>query len=117
MTIGASGAIYGLLLAFALYFPDRPILMFLLFPIPAKYFVILMGVLTFMASVGAGGGGSVAHTAHLGGLVVGYLYLRGTKGIVAEVKYRYLRWKMARLRRKFEVHSGGRRDDWNRRVH
>ncbi len=117
VTIGASGAIYGLLLAFALHYPDRPILMFLLFPIPAKYFVILMGVLTFMASVGAGGGGSVAHTAHLGGLVVGYLYLRGTKGIVAEVKYRYLRWKMARLRRKFDVHAGGRRDDWTRRIH
>ena len=43
VTIGASGALYGLLMAFALYFPDRPILMFLLFPIPAKYFVMILG--------------------------------------------------------------------------
>src|SRR3954469_5713161 len=41
--IGASGAIYGLLLAYALYFPDRPIYMYLLFPIPAKYAVMIMG--------------------------------------------------------------------------
>jgi len=116
VTIGASGALYGLLLAFAIYYPNRPILIFLLFPVPAKYFVIIMGALAFMASAGSGGGG-VAHTAHLGGLVAGYLYLKGTKGLVAEVKYRYLRWKMARLRRRFEVHAGGRRDDRNRHVH
>jgi membrane associated rhomboid family serine protease len=118
VTVGASGALYGLLLAFALYYPDRPILVFLLFPIPAKYFVIIMGAFTFMAATGSGG--SVAHTAHLGGLVVGYVYLKGTKGLVAEAKYRYLRWKMARLRRRFEVHPGGRHDaggNWNRHVH
>ena len=116
VTVGASGALYGLLLAFAISYPDRPILMFLLFPIPAKYFVIIMGALAFMAASGSGGG-SIAHTAHLGGLVVGYIYLKGAKGIVAEAKYRYLRWKMARLRRKFDVHTGGRHDDWNRRIH
>jgi membrane associated rhomboid family serine protease len=114
-TVGASGALYGLLLAFAMYFPDRPILVFLLFPIPAKYFVIIMGALTFMASAGGGGSG-VAHTAHLGGLVVSFLYLKGTKGLVAEAKYRYLRWKMARLRSRFDVHQGGRRDK-DHRVH
>ena len=116
VTVGASGALYGLLLAFAISYPDRPILMFLLFPIPAKYFVIIMGALAFMAASGSGGS-SIAHTAHLGGLVVGYIYLKGAKCIVAEAKYRYLRWKMARLRRKFDVHTGGRHDDWNRRIH
>src|SRR5918995_227214 len=49
ITIGASGALYGLLMAFAMYYPDRPILMFLLFPVPAKYFVIIIGALAFMA--------------------------------------------------------------------
>ncbi len=116
VTFGASGALYGLLMAFAMYFPDRPILMFLLFPIPAKYFVLIIGAIAFMASAGSGGGG-VAHTAHLGGLVVGYLYLKGSRGIVSDVKSRYLRWKMQRLRRRFEVHSGGRRDNWRDRVH
>src|SRR3954451_9399533 len=41
--IGASGAVYGLLLAYAMYYPDRPIYMYLVFPIPAKYFVAIMG--------------------------------------------------------------------------
>lgn len=116
VTFGASGALYGVLVAFALYYPDRPILMFLLFPIPAKYFVMIIGAIAFMASAGSGGGG-VAHTAHLGGLVVGYLYLRGTRGIVSGVKSQYLRWRMQRLRKRFDVHSGGRRDNWRDRVH
>ena len=49
-TIGASGALYGLLMAFAMYFPDRPILMFLLFPVPAKYFVMIIGAIAFLAN-------------------------------------------------------------------
>lgn len=115
-TIGASGAVYGLLLAFALYYPNRPILMFLLFPIPAKYFVMILGGIAFLASV-SGSGGGIAHTAHLGGLIFGYAYLQsGRGGLTAEIKYRYLKWRMNRLRRKFDVYSGGR-SDWDRKVH
>jgi membrane associated rhomboid family serine protease len=114
-TIGASGAIFGLLLAYALYFPNRPILMFLFFPVPAKYFVIIIGALAFLA----GPGGEISNAAHLGGLVFGYLYLRGGRGggLGAELKYRYLKWKINRVRKKFDVYSGGRADDWDRRVH
>jgi len=113
VTIGASGALYGLLMAFAIYFPDRPILMFLLFPIPAKYFVMIIGAIAFLSAPGSG----VSQAAHLGGLLFGYLYLRGGRGgLSAEIKYRYLKWKMNRLRRKFDVHSGGR-SDWDRHVH
>jgi membrane associated rhomboid family serine protease len=113
VTIGASGALYGLLMAFALYFPDRPILMFLLFPIPAKYFVMIIGAIAFLSAPGSG----VSQAAHLGGLLFGYLYLRGGRGgLSAEIKYRYLKWKMNRLRRKFDVYSGGR-SDWDRHVH
>ena len=113
ITIGASGALYGLLLAFALYYPDRPILMFLLFPIQAKYFVMIIGAIAFLSAPGT----QVSQAAHLGGLLVGYLYLRGGRGgMMAEVKYRYLKWKMNRLRRKFDVYSGGR-SDWDRHVH
>ncbi len=61
VTVGASGAIYGLLLAYALYFPDRPIYLWALFPIPAKYFVMIMGAIAFMSSVGGDRGG-VANT-------------------------------------------------------
>ena len=49
--------------------------------------------------------------------MTGYLYLQGGRGgLTAEIKYRYLKWKMNRLRRKFDVYSGGR-SDWDRNVH
>jgi len=116
--VGASGALYGLLLAFALYFPNRPILMFLFFPVPAKYFVAILGAIAFLMSIQ--GGGPVAATAHLGGMLVGYIYLQsGRGGLSAEIKYRYLKWKMNRMRRKFDVYSGGRseKSGWDRHVH
>ena len=116
LTIGASGAVYGILLAYGMYFPNRPIYLYFIFPIPAKYFVMIVGAISLFASMGGGGG--VAHTAHLGGLVVGYLYLKGTRfHPVSEIKYRYLKWRINRMRRKFDIVSGGRADDVNRRVH
>jgi membrane associated rhomboid family serine protease len=114
-TIGASGALFGLLLAFALYYPDRPILIMLIIPVPARVFVMIFGAIAFLNSFQPGRG--VADAAHLGGLVTGYLYLQsGRGGLTAEIKYRYLKWKMNRLRRKFDVYSGGR-SDWDRNVH
>ncbi len=119
LVVGASGAIYGLLLAYGLYFPDRPILMMLLFPIPAKYFVMIIGAISLYSSLGMSGG--VAHATHLGGLVVGYFYLRGPRRVrfdpLGELRYRYLKWKFNRARRRFDVYSGGRRNDRNTRVH
>jgi membrane associated rhomboid family serine protease len=115
LTIGASGAIYGILLAYALYFPNRPIYMYMVFPIPAKYFVMIMGGISLLSSMGGGGG--VAHTTHLGGLVAGYLYLKGGRlHLMSEIKYRYLKWRINRMRRRFDVYSGGRADDVDRRV-
>jgi len=116
--VGASGALYGLLLAFALYFPNRPILLFFLFPVPAKVFVAILGAIAFITSMEGNSG--VAATTHLGGLLVAYLYLQGGRGgLTAELKYRYLKWKMNRLRRKFDVYAGGRpdRQPWDRNVH
>lgn len=116
VTIGASGAIYGLLVAYALYFPDRPIYIWALFPIPARVFVLIMGAIAFMSSIG-GNQGSVANSAHLGGLVVGYLYLKTRGGHpLAEIRYRYVKWRMNRLRRRFDVHDGGR-NNWDKRIH
>jgi len=116
-TIGASGAIYGLLLAYGLLFPNRSIMLYFVFPIPAKYFVMILGAIALLMSVSDSGGG-VAHITHLGGLVAGYLLLRGRRFSPAnEVRYRYLRWKMERARRKFGVYTGGRKDDWDKRVH
>jgi membrane associated rhomboid family serine protease len=110
-TIGASGAVYGLLFAWAKYFPSRQVLMFFIFPVPARMFVLIMGAITLWFAVTASGSG-VAHVTHLGGFVAGWLYLRrhrgGGGGLIAEMKYRYLKWKMARLRRNFDVVPGGR---------
>ncbi len=113
--IGASGAIYGLLLAYAMYFPDRPILL-IIFWVPAKYCVAILGAIALFASISDTGG--VANITHLGGLLVAYLFLKSA-GMhpLSEVKYRYLKWKINRLRKKFDVYSGGRADDWDRRVH
>jgi membrane associated rhomboid family serine protease len=116
-TIGASGAIYGLLLAYGLSFPNRPILIYFVFPIPAKYFVMILGAIALLMSVSDSGGG-IAHITHLGGLAAGYLLLRGRNLSPAnEVRYRYLRWKMDRARKKFGVHTGGRKDSWDKRIH
>ena len=123
VTVGASGAIYGLLLAYGLYFPNRPIFLYFIFPIPAKYFVMIIGAIAFVSSFGGPGGG-IAHTAHLGGLVVGYLYLTGLKSRpLDELKYRWLRWRMSRARGRFDVYSGGRKpeddwkSDWKKHIH
>jgi membrane associated rhomboid family serine protease len=113
--IGASGAIYGLLLAYAIYFPERPILL-IVFWVPARLCVTILGAIAVFASLSDAGG--VANATHLGGLLVGYLYLKGAGGDpLSEMKYRYLKWKMNRLRKKFDVYSGGRADDWDRHVH
>ena len=74
-TIGASGAIFGILVAFALMFPNRLIYVYFLFPVKAKYVVVFFGVFAFLASLGHTGDG-IAHFAHLGGMVIGYLYIK-----------------------------------------
>jgi membrane associated rhomboid family serine protease len=113
--IGASGAIYGLLLAYALYFPDRPILL-LIFPVQARVAVIILGLIAFYSSIADTGG--VANATHLGGLLVAYLFLKSARvHPLAEVKYRYLKWKNNRVRKTFDVYSGGRSNDRDRRVH
>ena len=73
--IGASAAIYGVMLAFAMTWPESPIYVWGIFPVKAKWLVGFMFVLTVLSAAGGSGGG-VAHFAHLGGLVTGFFYLR-----------------------------------------
>ncbi len=69
--VGASGAIYGILAAYWLMFPDRYLLIFFLFPMKVRYAIPLFAVLNFLAS-----GAGTAHLAHLGGALVGLAYLK-----------------------------------------
>jgi len=73
--IGASGAIYGILLAYGLMFPNRKVLIYFLFPIKVKYFVILLGAVAFISSIGDSGS-NISHLTHLSGMVIGFIYLR-----------------------------------------
>jgi membrane associated rhomboid family serine protease len=117
-TIGASGAIYGLMLAFGLLFPDATILFSFLFPIKAKYFVMIVGAITFMMTFGSTGSG-VSHVAHLGGMLWGYVYLKTNLGrldILGPVQQWYKRWKYNRAKRKFQVYMR-KQDDRDRFRH
>jgi len=116
VTVGASGAVYGLLMAWALLFPYREILFMFIFPLQARMFVLIVGAIAFLSAVGSSGTG-VSNLAHLGGLLAAWLYLKGPGDLRQELRYRMTKWRMDRMRKKFNVHRGGRDDDWNRKIH
>lgn len=74
ITIGASGSVFGILLAFGVIFPNVRIYIYFLFPMKAKYFVLLYGLLELFLGV-SNTGGSVAHFAHLGGMIGGLILI------------------------------------------
>ncbi len=122
-TVGSSGAIYGILVAYGLMFPDQTILFGFLIPMKSKYFVLIIGAIVFLESYSAAIGGQksgVAVLAHLGGLVAGYLLLRGKRlqkqvrqPVIAGLK----EWKLRRAKKKFEVYLRKRDSDRDRWVH
>jgi membrane associated rhomboid family serine protease len=107
-SVGASGAIYGVLMAYGMWFPNRIVLLAFLFPLRVRHvivFLILIELLQAIESTGAG----IAYAAHLGGMAFGYVYLRWwTKGGIslgampgpADLRRAYNRWKLRRLQRK-----------------
>ncbi len=109
-TIGASGAIFGILLAAAVLFPDRQVwLIPLPVTLPMRVYVFVMGAIEFFGTLGAGGD-NVSHVCHLGGMLVGYFYLRRGSLLYA-FRNRYTDWKRRRLRRKFEVYMREHKDE------
>lgn len=87
--VGASGAIFGLMLAYGILFGERVVHFMMLFPMKAKYFVILLGAIEFMSMISNGiAGGEVANLAHLGGIAAGYISL-----------YTAARWKQGAQKR------------------
>jgi membrane associated rhomboid family serine protease len=101
-TIGASGAVFGILIANAVLFPDRQIYL-IPFPITIamRPYVAVMAGIEFFGTLGIGGDG-VSHICHLGGMLVGYLYLRrGT--FLYGLRNSYTDWRSQRTRKRFEV--------------
>ena len=73
--IGASGAIYGILLAYGLMFPNRKVLIYFLFPVKVKYFVIFLGLMAFVSSLSYSGS-NISHLTHLSGMMIGFVYIK-----------------------------------------
>jgi membrane associated rhomboid family serine protease len=119
-TIGASGAIYGLLLAFGVMYPNQTVLMNFLFPIRAKYLVMIYGAIALLSALGENSG--VSNVAHLGGMLFGFLYLKMRTNlrvrftVIQDARQAWNTWRLRRAKRKFQVymkkHSGSDRDRW-----
>jgi membrane associated rhomboid family serine protease len=138
-TLGASGAIYGLLLAYGMLFPDQTVMFSFLFPIKAKYMVMIFGAIAFLSSFQTGS--TVSNLAHLGGMIFGYIYMktqfgsrgykssgayagyggsgidprRGKSGFSFDIAGKWKAWQLQRARNKFKVYmkkQGSDRDNW-----
>jgi membrane associated rhomboid family serine protease len=113
-TIGASGAIFGVLVAFAVLYPNQTVLMNFLFPIKAKYMVMIYAGIELLLTIRPGQSG-ISTIAHLGGMAFGFVYLKGRLPRIKlpDMQGAYRQWKLQRAKRKFQVymrkHGGGPR--------
>jgi len=111
-TIGASGAVFGVIMAYGMVFSERVVLFMMIFPMKARTMALILFALAFFYTMSAGIGSGISHVSHLGGAVVGYLYLRRVWRVGDFV--RELKWKIRR--RRFKVMSPDDRDDPDRWV-
>ena len=105
-TIGASGAIYALLLAYGIMFPNRTILLYFFFPMKAKYLVVVFGIFELFASI-AGNTDGIAHIAHLGGMAFGAIFLFFSRWLKRRYRKhednRFIEFKMPRPKEDADV--------------
>jgi membrane associated rhomboid family serine protease len=101
-TIGASVAIFGVLLACAILFPDRQVRFFFAITMSMRTFMIVMIALEFLGTFGVGGD-NISHFCHFGGMLVGYVYLR-RGSFLYSVRNTVSDWQYRRNRKRFEVY-------------
>ncbi len=103
-TIGASGAIFGVLVAFGVLYPNQTVLMNFLFPIKAKYMVMIYAAIELLMTLGPNTG--ISTIAHLGGMAFGYVYLKGRLPRIKlpDAGAAYRQWKLQRAKKKFQVY-------------
>jgi membrane associated rhomboid family serine protease len=117
-TIGSSGAIFGILLVYAMMYPDRTMLFFFLIPIQIKYFVMIIGTIAFLGTFQMNSG--VSNFAHLGGLLFGYIFMKSPKlnfDLAGPIQRQYKDWKLQRAKKKFQVYLRKQGSDRDPRVH
>jgi membrane associated rhomboid family serine protease len=105
--VGASGATYGLLLAYGILFGERMIFFMMLFPMKAKYFTLIIGLVELVTLLDSGIGSQVANLAHLGGIAVGFLFLN----VVARWRARSRSGATSRRGRRLKLVVNNERDN------
>src|SRR3990172_9374695 len=114
-TIGASGAVFGLLLAFGMLFPDAQILLFFFIPMRAKFLVFLYGGLELYALITSGGQSPISHTGHLGGLLFGIIYFLIIRNRRISFKSKVIKARLSReIKRKETMPAYQPRDNESR---
>jgi membrane associated rhomboid family serine protease len=118
-TVGSSGAIYGILLASAVLWPDRQMLFYFLIPLKMKYFVMIIGAIAFLNSFDPAS--PVSDIAHLGGMLFGYVFLKlpRMRGVdpIGSLRESYETWKLQRAKKKFQVYMRKKGSDRDRTIH
>jgi membrane associated rhomboid family serine protease len=116
-SVGASGAIYGILMAYAVWFPNRQVFLWFLFPIRVRYLVIFLMAIEAIQAIESTGTG-IAHAAHFGGMAFGYVYLKWWSGRGSGsnpfaglgpggLRRAWYRWQFRRLQRRRMGNDGG----------
>jgi membrane associated rhomboid family serine protease len=117
ITIGASGAVLGVVGAYAALYPNREVLFFFI-PVKIKYLVLFLYLIpSFLGATGLEGGGGVAHVVHIAGILLGIAYVkvkfRALDDLLYSIKEKIRIWRIGRKYRKFKVVDGDVKRMWD----